>query len=179
MTEIQLSIIEANLGTRVWPRTRPEMSTWKRYGYVLYEGKDNKGRDRIKISPEITINSEGRNSRILHEFLINMQAIPVPQITYLREVESQTQIRQVSYLDPTSKGGMKSGEEIKNLRASIFNMIGPIIEETEEYLTIPIAVYEYDDGTSEYKEPHIIPKGSIIRQLYYSTHQGFEWRESI
>jgi len=170
MTEIKLSILEVNLGTSVWPRTKPQMSTWKRYGYVLYEGKDRRGRDRIKISPEITIDSEGRNSRILHDFTINMQAIPVPQITYLREVESQTQIRQISYLDPTSKRGMKSSEEVKKLRASVFNMIGPIIEETKDHITIPITVYEYEDGMAEYEEPHIIPKDSIINQLNYTSN---------
>lgn len=155
--------IEVNLGRSHWQGTRPIMSEHKHIGYIL--NSDNK---EVKISPEFTINDQGRVTRIQHDYVIKRNWSPRPIFNTLHSTEDDSDIVELSYLDPTSRNGILTIEDISRFQASVFWFLGYIVEETDTVFKLAMSSFEFSDGSKEYEIPHIIPRSSILSQTYYS-----------
>ena len=154
--------VEVNLGRSQWTGTRPIPSEHKHVGYVL--NSDNR---EVKISPEFTINDQDRVTRIQHDYVIRRNWSPRPTFTTLHPVEDESDLVEISYLDPTSRSGILTVEDISRFQASVFWFLGYIVEETETEFKLAISSFEFSDGLKEYEYPHIIPKGSILSITYF------------
>jgi hypothetical protein len=158
--------VQVNLGQSHWPNTRPVLSEHKHIGYIL--NSDNR---EVKISPEFTINDQNRVTRIGHEYVIMRNWSPRPLFNTLHPTEVESDIMELSYVDPTERSGTLTIEEISRFQASVFWFLGYIVEETETEFKLAMSSFAFSDGLKEYEYPHIIPKGSILSQTYYSPHR--------
>lgn len=156
-------IYEIHTGIQIWSGTKPIPSQHRHVGYRLYSNND-----LIRISPEITLNYEGRGARINHEFEFKYRDVPTPSVQRCVESDSPTELIEIGYEDPTQfVSGFYSVKEIEDFEASTFWLIGYLSSESEKSLKISLGKFEYLDGTVEYEFPHIVPKSSIIKTTYY------------
>ncbi len=157
-----LEVVEVNFGNQVHRGTRPVRTVHKHVGYVLYKEKN-----RMSISPELTINSRGVLTRVDHALKINRGSVPRPVIRSLTELVPtervlESDIIEVGYEDPTSRNGFFTQEDIASLGFSIFWFVGYLAEETETALKLGVAKFEYNSDEVDYETIHIIPKKAIV-----------------
>lgn len=163
MLDLQLPIVEINLGPRVWSGAKPQVSIHKHIGYVMYRDSDI-----LKISPELTFTREGRHLRIGHEVEINLHDKPRPQVSFLRRVKRSTGITQIIYDDPFHRKGIQILDEVRALKTSILHLLGYIVQETDSYIWMAIAKFEYEDRSVDFETPHVIPKSSMLSRSFFS-----------
>jgi len=145
----------------IWNGTRPKQSVHKHLGYVTYESSE-----QIRLTPELTFSSEGRQLRLGHEKTINKLSTPKPVSIFLTRSSEKTDIIQIDYEDPFHKEGIISREEAKNLELSTLRLLGYLVQEDKNHIWIAMAIFEYEDRAVDYETVHIIPKAAILESIF-------------
>lgn len=156
-----LSKVEINFGSTVWPGTRPIPSSHYHVGYVLYRDVIS-----LKYSPELKYTRDGTHLGIDHIDEFNFDIRPRPLVNEL-EIDDHGDIIEINYLDPFHKDGIMFFEEVENFKGSLLRLLGYIIIENDELLWIGLGKFEYENGTRDYENVHVIPKVAILDRRRY------------